>query len=171
MVIIVEQSRELTDLNEMFVKVEAGLPSSIENSIYYPKIRHLLMSEIIRFTKEKTEMRRDLEFLRMNVGMVLSEADIRDYLDGIKQKYNTKDNDMGIEYHIEGTRFDYGVAVFAIIKRDMVYVKKLVFRFRKPDTSVSVVGVSPTGVPIDESADSRKSRYLKLMGKKEGDKI
>jgi hypothetical protein len=169
--VILEQSRELAELNEMFVRVEKSLPSKIENSVFYPKLKQLLFLEITRFTREKVELKNDLNFLRMNIGETLSDSEIRDYLDQLKLKYNTRDNDVGIDYHVEATRFDYGVPVFIVIKRDVIYMKKLVFRFRKPDTSSTVQGVAISGAPddeaINESADDRKQRYLKLMGEKD----
>ncbi len=169
--IILEESREIAELNEMFVRVERSLPSNIENSVFYPKLKQLLFTEITRFTKERAELKADLNFLRMNVGELLGEAEIRDYLDTLKRKYNDKDNDVGIDYHIEATRFDYGVPVFVVIKREVIYMKKFAFRFRKPDTSSSIQGLSASGVPgeiVRESDDERRSRYLKLMGSPRG---
>lgn len=170
--IILEESREIAELNEMFVRVERSLPSNIENSVFYPKLKQLLFTEITRFTKERAELKADLNFLRMNVGEVLGEPEIRDYLDTLKRKYNDKDNDVGLDYHIETTRFDYGVPVFVVIKRDVIYMKKLVFRFRKADTAVSAQGVSLSGAPTEivrESDEDRRRRYLKLMGERGGE--
>jgi hypothetical protein len=169
--IILEESRELTELNEMLVRVEKSLPSSIENSVFYPKLKQLLFTEITRFTKERVELKNDLNFLRMNVGEPLTDTEITDYLDTLKQKYNGKDNDVGIDYHLETTRFDYSVPVFVVIKRDVIYMKKFVFRFRKPETSSSAQGLSVAGIPtesIRESDDERSGRYLKLMGQPRG---
>jgi hypothetical protein len=166
--IILEDSRDLQLLNEMFVKVENSLPEKIENSIYYPKLKQLLFPEIVRFTREKIELRDDLNFLRMNIGENLSDIEIREYLNGLKDKYNTVDNDIGIDYHIEVTRFDYGVPVFVVIKRDKIYMKKLVFRFRKSDISGGLQTVSQAGipnVPLAESKEQRKNRLLDLLDK------
>ena len=52
-VIIVDENPLMQHLNEMFVDVKDSLPTDIENSIYYPKIKHLLFTEIIEFCKEK----------------------------------------------------------------------------------------------------------------------
>ena len=93
----------------------------------------------------------------MNVGEQLSESFIREYLDDLKEKYNTVDNNVGLEYHIEQTRIDYGVAVFVIIKRDTVYCKKFVFRFRKASPTLGVSGLSNTGTGLVE-ADNKLLR-------------
>jgi hypothetical protein len=166
--VILEQSRELAELNEMFVRVEKSLPTNVENSVFYPKLKQLLFLEITRFTREKTELRNDLNFLRMNIGEILSDSEIRDYLDELKRKYNSKDNEIGLDYHIEAARFDYGVPVFVVLKRDVIYVKKFVFRFKKSDSSDNVQGISPSGAPsaepLSESERDKKDRYLKLMG-------
>jgi hypothetical protein len=166
--IILEDSKDLQLLNEMFVRVENSLPEKIENSIYYPKLKQLLFPEIVRFTREKIELRDDLNFFRMNIGENLSDIEIKEYLDGLKEKYNTIDNDIGIDYHIEVTRFDYGVPVFVIIKRDKIYMKKFVFRFRKSNISGGLATVSQAGipnVPLDESKEQRKNRLLDLLNK------
>jgi hypothetical protein len=161
MVVILEESRELVRLNEMFVKVEKSLPASIENSVFYPRMKQLLFAEITRFSREKTELRNDLNLFRMNVGEVLSDTEIREYMETLKQKYNTKDNDVGIDYHIEATRFDYGVPVFVVIKRDVIYMKKFVFRFRKPETSDYIQGVSQAGIPSDQKPEQKKEEEVK----------
>jgi hypothetical protein len=169
MMVISEESREIQQLNEMFVKVEKSLPEKIENSIYYPKLRQLLMPEIVRFTREKLELRDDLNFFRMNIGENLSVEEIREYLDRLKEKYNLVDNDIGLDYHLEATRFDYSVPVFVVIKRDMIYMKKFVFRFKKGNVSDGLRDVSQSGVPnvpLDESKQERKNRLLDLLDKK-----
>lgn len=144
--IICEESNEIKKLNEMFVDVSGALPTNIENSIYYPKIKHLLFPEIVSFCKEKTELKADLNILRDLVGEPMSEPEIRQYLDTLKVKYNGEINNIGIDYHIEQTKFDYGVAVFVIIKRDTIYSKKFVFRFKKKDPTASVGDLTTTGL-------------------------
>jgi len=165
MVVMLEESREIKELNEMFVKVENSLPEKIENSIYYPKLKVLLHPEIVRFTREKIELRDDLNFFRMNIGEQLSDTEIREYLDSLKLKYNFEDNDIGIDYHIEATRFDYGVAVFVVIKRDKIYMKKFIFRFKKGNISDGLKDVTQAGIPkipLEESKQERKNRLLEL---------
>jgi hypothetical protein len=166
--IILEESRDIQLLNEMFVKVENSLPEKIENSVYYPKLKQLLFPEIVRFTREKIELRDDLNFFRMNIGESLSDVEIKEYLDSLKSKYNNEDNDIGLDYHIEVTRFDYGVPVFVVIKRDKIYMKKFVFRFRKSNISAGLQDVTSGGLPVNpitESKKERKNRLLDLLEK------
>jgi hypothetical protein len=147
---ILQESSELRQLNEIFVRVENSLPENIENSMFYPKLKHLLHTEIFRFTKEHIELRDDLNFLRQNIGEQFTVDEIKEYLEMLKSKYNMVEDNVGIDYHLEVTRIDYGVPVFVIIKRDRIYVKKFVFRFRKLNTSDSVGTLSIGGVPLAE---------------------
>jgi hypothetical protein len=158
-----EESKEIRQLNEMFVKVYDSLPTKIENSIFYPKLKQLLHMEIIKFTREQIELKQDLNLLRMNIGEALSETEIREYLDSLKAKYNLDDNNVGLDYHIEVTRYDYGVPIFVVIKRDIIYFKKFVFRFRKSSPTMGLDGLQVSGLPIKESQQAKKERYLKLM--------
>jgi hypothetical protein len=169
-IIIDEESQNLVSLNEMLFKVQDSLPTKIENSIFYPKLKHLLHGEILRFTREHIELRQDLNLLRMNVGQVLPEAEVREYLNSLKEKYNGQIDDIGIDYHIEFTKIDYSAAVFVIIKRGVVQMKKFVFRFRKGAVKQSLQDVSISGIPVNESEEARKERqerYLKLMKEEE----
>lgn len=106
------------------------------------------MPEIINFCKEFKDIRDDLLYLRAAIGTPLDEGSIRAYFDGLKEKYNTVDNNVGIDYHIESTRIDYGVPVFVILKRNEIYMKKFVFRFKKTDLSGGIQGLTNAGVPI-----------------------
>ena len=145
-----EASREHNDivkLNEFFIDAKPSLSTNITNSIYYNKLKHLLHSEIVYFCKEKVELKTDLNMLRLMVGEKLTEESIREYLNALKEKYNA-DTNIGIEYHIESTRIDYGVPTFIIIRRgDNVSMKKFVFRFRKTSITDSLDGVTPSGTP------------------------
>ena len=40
------------------------------------------------------ELKDDLNLLRLNVGEKLSETEIREYLDALKDKYNNEDNNL-----------------------------------------------------------------------------
>ena len=82
----------------------------------------------------------------MSVGKVMSENEIREYLDSLKEKYNSHYEDIGIDYHIEVTRYDYGVPVFCIIKRNQIYTKKFVFRFRKGNMASNIDGFGSGGL-------------------------
>ena len=142
---VLDESQDIQSLNEMYTDVSQALPTNIENSIYYPKIKHLLFSEINSFCKEKIELKNDLNGLRNMVGEVMTEKQIREYLDGLKLKYNGMVNNVGIDYHIEVTRLDFGVPVFVLIKRDSIYLKKFVFRFKK-DISTGLGDLTNAGM-------------------------
>lgn len=147
-ILIEKETSQLTQLNEMKVNITNSLPNDIEQSIYYSKLKQLLHPEIYNFCKEKTELKQDLNILRMNVGLPMSETEIREYLDTLKSKYS-QEEDIGLEYHIEATRYDYGVPVFVVIKRNDISVKKLVFRFRKTNQATGIGDVSNSGIPLD----------------------
>lgn len=149
-IILEKASPELKQLEEMLVHVEPSLPAVIENSVYYARLKYALFPEIYSFCREKTELRDDLNILRLNVGEPMSEDKIRDYMDAMMEHYNDSENNIGIDYHLEITRIDYGLAVFAVIKRDEIYMKKFVFRFRK-NLADGINGLSNAGVPISQT--------------------
>lgn len=146
---ILNENSQIVQLNEMIVNVQNGLAPEIEGSIYYGKLRTLLHSEIVSFCREQLELKQDLNMLRMNIGQTMSESEIRDYLDTLKLKYNDVDTNVGIDYHIEPTRIDYGVPVFVVIKRNEIFMKKFVFRFKKTKLSDSVSNLSISGLPLN----------------------
>jgi len=167
-----EQAKDLQKLNEMFINVGDSLPTKIENSIFYPKLKVLLHQEILRFFMKSSEMthkemKDDLNLFRLNVGEKLSETEIREYLDALKEKYNNKDNNIAIDYHIEVTRYDYGVPVWVVIKRAEIFMKKFIFRFRKSSATMGLNDVNVGGL-VEEAKGARKVRYLKLMDDKDG---
>lgn len=146
--IILREGEQLTKLNEMFMNALPSLSTSVTNSVYYGKLKTLLHSEIVYFAKEKKSLKDDLNFLRLMVGEKLTEDAIRKYLDDIKVKYNNSDSDIGIEYHIEVTRIDFGVPVFVIIRRGAeIFMKKFVFRFKKNTVAEGLNDVSLSGTP------------------------
>lgn len=145
------ENPQITTLNEMFINVKDSLPDEIEQSIYYSKLKQLLHSEIFNFCKEQIELKQDLNFFRMNVGKNMTEIEIREYLDGLKEKYNAHYDNVGIDYHIEVTRYDYGVPVFCIIKRNEIFMKKFVFRFRKSNQAKGIEGLTNSGIPEKET--------------------
>jgi hypothetical protein len=154
----IDDSSDLRSLNEMFVRVEDNLPSSIENSIYYPKLKQLLFNEIVDFCREQLELKEDLQLLRLNIGEQFSESEIREYLDMLKAKYNDgKHDNVGLDYHIESTRIDYGVPVFVIIKREEILMKKFVFRFRKYNINASIGNLSNGDVPEKDQPYANKA--------------
>lgn len=170
MIRLEEESQQLVDLNEMFMKTLPSLPIDVENSIYYARIKQLLHPEIMNFCKEQLELKADLNMLRMSVGEPMTETEIRDYLDGLKDKY--KDNDkVIIEYDIQVTRIDYGVPVFCVIHRgNSIIAKKFVFRFRKSNQELGLDDLSNSQI-INKSLNTdakkeRKEKYDKLVGGK-----
>lgn len=166
--IIKESSPQLEQLNEMFVRVEGGLSPKVENSIYYAKLKNLLHSEIMRFCKEQIELKDDLTSLRMSIGENVSESDIREAFDALKNKYNFDDNNVGLDYHIEATRIDFGVSLFVVIKRDNIYMKKFVFRYRKSKISHGLEGLTQSGIFTEE--EERQMRKDRFNGIWKGDK-
>lgn len=146
---ILKEDPQLSNLNEMFVNVLQSLPDEIEGSIYYTKLKNLLHPEIYNFCKEQLELKEDLNMLRMNVGQIMTESEIREYLDSLMEKYNGQKNNVGLSYHIEATRIDYGVPVFCVIKRNDIFMKKFVFRFRKQNLSSNISNLSVSGIPLD----------------------
>lgn len=146
---ILSENSQITQLNEMMVRVNDSLPTEIEQSVYYAKLKQLLHPEIYNFCKEKIELKQDLNFLRMNVGEKMTEKEIREYLDSLKLKYNGEVDDIGIDYAIEVTRVDYGVPVFVVIKRNEISMKKFVFRFRKINQENGIGNLTVSGLPLD----------------------
>ena len=143
------ENPQLTTLNEMMVQVQDSLPTDVEQSIYYAKLKQLLHPEIFNFCKEQIELKQDLNLFRMSVGKPMVEKEIREYIDNLKQKYNEHYENVGLDYHIEITRYDYGVPVFCIIKRNnKIYMKKFVFRFRKINQKEGIGNLSNAGIPI-----------------------
>ena len=162
------ENPQLTTLNELFMKNHDSLPIDVENSIYYARLRQLLHPEIFNFCKEQEELKADLNFLRLCIGEPITESEIRDYLNGLKEKYNKNDK-VGIEYHIEVTRIDYGVPVFCVIQRgNAIHMKKFVFRFRKANQEAGVGDLSNAGIISDslknDAAQERKEKANKIIG-------
>lgn len=162
--VFLESDDAINKLDEMFVNVLPNLPDNVENSIYYAKLKQALFNEIVLFCKEKTELKQDLNILRMNVGESLTEEFIRDYIEGLQAKYNTEDNNVGLEYHLEATKYDFSCVIFAIIKRDVIYCKKFVFRFRKAVTA-GIAGLSNSGILLpSETKALREEKINKKFG-------
>lgn len=153
---ILNENPQIIQINEMFVNVQQGLSNEIEGSIYYGKLRNLLHSEILGFCKEQLELKQDLNMFRMMIGQDMNESEIREYLDGLKLKYNNQDNNIGIDYHIEVTRVDYGVPVFVVIKRNEIFMKKFVFRFKKRKISEGISNLTISGIPLDALKKGRE---------------
>jgi hypothetical protein len=145
----------------MFVHVKKNLPKDIENSVFYPKQRDSLKRELFSFMKEQISLREDLMFLRNKVGDPIKEEEIRSYMERLSTKYNDIDNNVGLSYHIEATRIDYGLSVHVIIFRGQIHVKKFVFRFRKTETKAGLDNVSSSGI-IENYDVLKKSKKIRF---------
>lgn len=165
---ILQESDELKHLNEMYVNVLPALDPKVTNSIYYNRLKYLMFNEIVYFCREKIELKQDLLAIRPYIGDYMSEEDIRKTFDDLKSKYNNgAEDNIGLDYHIETTRVDYGVCVFAIIKRDDIYAKKFVFRFRKtPSAGLDLSNLTAIGSPLPEKdkAEIRKTMTNEFGG-------
>lgn len=169
MIKLEEENQQLININEMFISALPSLPTDVENSIYYARIKQLLHPEIMNFCKEQLELKEDLNMLRMSVGEPMTEQEIRDYLNGLKEKYKSNDH-VGIEYHIEITRVDYGVPVFCVIQRgNGIYMKKFVYRFRKTNQAIGNEDLSISQILNNAANDptgkkERKNNIKKFIG-------
>lgn len=168
MVILEEENQQLRTLSEMVISTLPSLPTDVENSIYYARIKQLLHPEIMNYCKEQLELKEDLNFLRMSVGEAMTETEIREYLNGLKDKYTSNEH-VGIEYHIEVTRVDYGVPVFCTIQRgNRIFIKKFVFRFRKANQGDGIDGLSISQIFSAEAKKKnnppKKNNIRKIMG-------
>lgn len=152
-VITENQDPSILQINEMMVRDYDHLPTEIEHSIFYTKLKKLLHQEIISFCREQTELKEDLNLFRMSVGQPSTEAEIREYLDSLKAKYNGVVQNIGIDYAIEITRIDYFVVVFCVIKRADIHMKQFTFRFRKNNLSQGLSNLSVGQIPLTSLTD------------------
>lgn len=172
---VLDESTDIEKLNETIVKIIPSVSEKILNSSYYPRIKVLELPEIIRFCKEQTSLKNDLLAILTYVGEQMSEEDIRNIFDSMKRKYNQNDK-IGLDYHIEMTRYDYGICLFVIIKRDDVYAKKFVFRYKRKDKSeTNIDGLTSVGYPLSQQniQDIRRDnvkQILKSLGKEDSEK-
>ena len=150
--IVEEISPEIQKINETIMTVYPSLDPRVTNNIYYTKLKYLLFNDIIKYCKEQIDLRQDLLNLRSQIGEYYTDEQLRDMFDAIKIKYNTGTNDtIGIDYHIESTRLDYGVCLFCVLKRgDIINIKKFIFRFRKGNLNSGVQGLNSVGLEIPD---------------------
>lgn len=132
----IDRSGSSEILNELFVKVHDSLPSDLQRSIFYSRLRNRTHREIMIFTREQVGLKNDLIKLKAKIGSSMSEKDIINLFEPLLAKYNNIDNSVGLVYHIEATRIDYGVSLVAIVKRENISVKKFVFRFRRKSKEI-----------------------------------
>lgn len=150
--IVEEISNEIKEINETIMNVHKSLDPRITNNIYYTRLKYLMFNEIVKFCRERIDLREDLLALRTTIGEFMTEDQIRETFDNLKQKYNSGDiENIGIEYHMESTRLDYGVVLFCALKRgDIFNLKKFVFRFRKGNLSSGVPGLDAIGMELPD---------------------
>lgn len=149
-----ELDNETKSVNEMIISMQKSLPTKVTNNIYYTKLKYLMFNEIIKFCKEKIDLKIDLLGLKDTIGEFLSEEQILDLFNSFKAKYNDQNYpDIGVEFHVESTRLDYGVCVFIIIKRgDTIFCKKFIFRYRKTTAGIGLdfSGLNAIGMSVPE---------------------
>lgn len=161
---IESDSNELRMLDEFSVELsDSNISDNIERSIFYPRLKQLLFKEINLFCREHISLKADLQFIRMQVGTPMSEQDVRALFEELIRKYNTTANDnVGVMYHVEKTRFDYGVPVFVIIKRDEIQAKKFVFRFKRKE--LSDPGISFRNETHDAPQENILAQFMRYRG-------
>ena len=123
----------------MRITVIDTVPNEISGSIHYGKIKHALHSHIVTFCRDKKELKNDLKLLSYGVGREYDYDILLEVMEGLKQKYNGRDNNIGLEYHIEFTRYDFALIVSVIIKRAEIEMKKFVFRYKKKAIGDSMI--------------------------------
>lgn len=162
--VIESDSNEIKLLDEFVVELsDSNISDNVERSIFYPKLKQLMFKEINLFCREHIQLKNDLQFIRMQIGDSLSEKEVRSMFDDLMKKYNTTANDnIGVMYHLEKTRFDYGVPLFVIIKRNEIQAKKFVFRFRR--TEMSDPGISFKNENVDTPKENILVNFLKSRG-------
>jgi hypothetical protein len=137
----------------MKITVMDTVPNEISSSIHYGKIKHSLHSHIVTFCRDKKDLKNDLKLLSYGVGREYDYDILIEVMEGLKEKYNGLDNNIGLEYHIEFTRYDFALIVTAIIKRADIEVKKFVFRYKKKSTGDSMIN---TKLDIDRNSSAAR---------------
>ena len=113
----------------MRVQIVRTIPTEVSASINYLNLKHRNFREIIAFCREKLVLKDDLIEMNKKVGSPVSLVDINEMVELYKRKHTV--DDIGIEYHVEVTRWDFALIVFVIIKRDFIKAQKFIFRYRK----------------------------------------
>ena len=141
----------------MKITVIDTVPNEISSSIHYSKIKHALHSHIITFCRDKKELKNDLKLLSYGVGREYDYGILLEVMEGLKEKYNGRDNNIGLEYHIEFTRYDFALVLSVIIKRDTIEMKKFVYRYKKKGIGDSMLNTS-----IDSSKNTKGSNQTPI---------
>lgn len=113
----------------MRVEIIRNVSTKTTASINYLNLRHKNFREIISFCRERITLKDDLVEMNTKVGTPVSLVDINEMAEYYKRKHTVED--IGLEYHVEVTRWDFSLIVFVIIKRDFIKAQKFVFRYRK----------------------------------------
>ena len=136
---------------------------------------------IKEYEEEIEELKNEIyalkNFKNEKIGYEKEIEELKKSNNALKEKYNNNVQNIGLDYHLEATRIDYGVAVFCIIKRDDIYAKKFIFRFRKnPQIGLDLSRLSSVGNPLPELSDEekkeiRKEKFNKNFGSNENEKV
>lgn len=159
MKIIIEDNRSSDDINkiinEMVIHVDdkknKQVTYSDEHSIVYGRLKHRLQNDIIKFCLNEIDLKGDLMFFRSMVGDTLRETDILSHVDSIQDKYNngrSYNRNVGIDYYIESTRYDFVLVLFVtIVRGENIYQTRFVFRYRKGNINAGVRDTDMSGLP------------------------
>lgn len=158
----VETSSESNELsrviNEMVIQVDDRTTKEVryadEHSIVYGRLRQRLHNDIIKFCLNEVDLKNDLMFFRSMVGDTLRERDINNFVKDIQAKYNNNrgyNKNVGIDYFIESTRYDFVLVLFVIIVRGAnIHSTRFVFRYRKGNITDGVYGQDLSGLPVNK---------------------
>lgn len=159
MKILIEENKPSNDMNkiinEMVINIDDRSNKQVtyadEHSIVYGRLKTRLQLDIVRFCLNEVDLKDDLMFFRSMVGDTLREADILSYVKDIQDKYNngrSYNRNVGIDYFIETTRYDFVLVLFVtIIRGENVFQTRFVFRYRKDSVNAGVHGVGMSGLP------------------------
>jgi len=126
----------------MKIEIEKPISIAVETSINYVQLKYQLYNAINDFCKEQLELRSDLHSLRNGVGDSYNYEYLKNIADILSQKYNTLDNRIGIDWHIEKTRYDYSLIIVAVIQRGDISVETFIFRYKRADIAGDIMTFS-----------------------------
>lgn len=159
MKIIIEENKSSNSinsvLNEMVINVDDKKNKQVtfadEHSVVYGRLKQRLHPDILKFCLNEIDLKDDLMFFRSMVGDTLREIDVLNYVKNIQEKYNNDrsyNRNVGIDYFIESTRYDFVLILFVtIIRGENIFQTRFVFRYRKSDTNAGVMGMNMSGLP------------------------
>lgn len=159
MKILIEENKPSNDMNkiinEMVINIDDKSNKQVtyadEHSIVYGRLKTRLQLDIVKFCLNEVDLKDDLMFFRSMVGDTLRETDILSYVKDIQDKYNngrSYNRNVGIDYFIETTRYDFVLVLFVtIIRGENVFQTRFVFRYRKDNINAGVHDVNMSGLP------------------------